>query len=181
VTWFSYYSWQLEGRLWKQFWSCPWVNRTLVIWILLLQVPAAALLWSPATSSTSPPCSTELLTRGQVPARLRGHAQAAPRQQHGLPLPRTRRSSTMTEAQGWVHHDCPDPGHGPGKAEAPQQHRGGEDHQSVRPAGRGQRRGWPSCSCTWRWCISTHQFRSGLGAGGDVYEQVETRSASLRF
>ena len=25
------------------------------------------------------------------------------------------------------------------------------------------------------------QFRSGLGAGGDVYEQVETRSASLRF
>ena len=21
----------------------------------------------------------------------------------------------MTEAQGWVHHDCPDPGHGPGK------------------------------------------------------------------
>ena len=30
----------------------------------------------------------ELLTRGQVPARLRGHAQAAPRQQHGLPLPK---------------------------------------------------------------------------------------------
>ena len=117
------------------------MNRTLVIWILLLQVPAAALSRSPATSSTSPPCSTELLTRGQVPARLRGHAQAAPRQQHGLPLPRTRRSSTTTEAQGWVHHDCPDPGHGPGKAEAPQQHRGGEDHQSVRPAGRGQRRG----------------------------------------
>ena len=25
------------------------------------------------------------------------------------------------------------------------------------------------------------QFKSGLGAGGDVYEQVETRSASLRF
>ena len=64
------------------------MNRTLVIGILLLQVQAAALPWSPATSSTSPPCSTELLTRGQVPARLRGHAQAAPRQQHGLPLPK---------------------------------------------------------------------------------------------
>ena len=64
------------------------MNRTLVIWILLLQVPAAALLRSPATSSTSPPYSTELLTPGQVLARLRGHAQAAPRQQHGLPLPK---------------------------------------------------------------------------------------------
>ena len=30
---------------------------------------------------------------------------------------------------GRVHHDGPGPGHGPGKAEALQQHRGGEDHR----------------------------------------------------
>ena len=80
----------------------------------------------------------------------------------------------MTEAQGWVHHDCPDPGHGPGKAEALQQHRGGEDHQSARPAAR-------LTVLQLHLKMMYQQFRSGLGAGGDVYEQVETRSASLRF